>query len=232
MVSAATLRLLDSAAAAALEPLGLVRLHGSSTWVDDHGWWVLGVDFETLGADRGTRLVLFADFLWHERGHLVRSVSARVRERGRLLDQDGREIECAERAEPEVRDVAGRLADRAVTELTSWREGFPTLRAWAAYLDASAEEGGLWREFDAAVAAALEGDPERARRWFGSVLDRPIRPLLYPDHDADSIVQAQRAARRLTAELDTPAVFHATLCERAAAMRARVGLAPREPDAH
>ena len=228
MVSAATLRLLDSAAAAALEPLGLVRLPDASTWLDDHGWWVLGVDFETVGRDRGTRLVVFADFLWHERGHLVRSVSARVRERGRLLDQDGCELECADRDDGDVRELAGALADRSVAELTSWREGFPTLRSWAAYLDASAEDGGLWREFDAAVAAALEGDAERARRWFGSVLDRPIRPLLYPDHDADSIVQAQRAARRLTAELDEPAVLRATLTQRAAAMRARAGLPPRD----
>jgi hypothetical protein len=228
VVSTATLRLLDEAAAAALEPLGLVRLEGTSTWLDDHGWWVVGVDLETVGRDRGTRLVVFADFLWHGRSRPERSVCARVRERGRLLDQDGAEIECAEHAGAEVRDLAQRLAARAVTELTAWREGFPTLRAWAAYLDRSAEDGGLWREFDAAVAAALQGDGERARHWFDGVLDRPVRPLLYPDHDVDSIADAQRSARRLTAELDDPAAFRATVAGRAAVMRERLGLPPRD----
>jgi hypothetical protein len=228
VVSASTLRLLDSAAATALLPLGLVRLDGSSTWVDDHGWWVVGVDFETAGRGRGTRLVLFADFLWHGRDRLVRSVAARIRERGRLLDQDGIELECAERTGADVQDLAAGLAGRAAAELRSWREGFPTLRSWAAYLDGSAEEGGLWREYDAGVAAGLAGDGERARHWFGSVLGRPIRPLLYPDHDQDSIVDAQRSARDLVDRLDRPDAFRAAVAGRAATMRRGLGLAERE----
>jgi hypothetical protein len=228
VLSASALRLLDSAAAGALEPLGLIRVDESGTWVDDHGWWVLGVDFETVGRDRGTRLVVFADFLWHGRDRLVRSVAARVRERGRLLDQDGCELECGLDSDVEVRDGAARLAARAATELRSWREGFPTLRSWAAYLDGSAEEGGLWREYDAGVAAGLAGDGGRARHWFASVLDRPIRPLLYPDHDQDSIVEAQRSARVLTERLHRPDDFRATVGERAATMRGRLGLPARE----
>jgi hypothetical protein len=228
VLSTSTLQALDNAAAAALEPRGLVRLHGSSTWIDDHGWWVVGVDFETVGRERGARLVMFADFLWHGRDHLVRSVTARVRERGRLLDQDGSELECGECPDERLRTVTSELASRAALELTSWREGFPSLRHWAAYLDGSAEEGGLWREYDAGVALGLAGDDRRARHWFGSVLDRPIRPLLYPDHDQDSIVQAQRFARGLTAQLADPGAFRATVAERAATMRERLDLPPRE----
>ena len=223
MRSAAALRLLDSAAAGALEPLGLIRVNGSGTWVDDHGWWVVGVDFETVGRGRGTRLVVFADFLWHGRDRLVRSVAARVRERGRLLDQDGGELECGLEPGANLEIGAAGLAARAAIELRAWREGFPTLRSWAAYLDGSAEEGGLWREYDAGVAAGLAGDGERARHWFAGVLDRPIRPLLYPDHDQDSIVEAQRAARVLTERLDRPDDFRATVAERATTMRARLG---------
>jgi hypothetical protein len=228
VVSTSTLRLLERHAAAALEPLGLVRVPRSSTWVDDHGWWVVAVDFENVGRERGTRLVVFADFLWHDRVHLVRSVSARVRQRGRLLDQDGREIECAEDGRDDVDALAAGLAGRAAVELASWREGFPSLRSWAAYLDRSAEEGGLWREYDAGVAAGLAGEPGRARHWFASVLDRPIRPLLYPDHDQDSIVQAQRSARDLTERLDDPVAFRAVVAQRAGATRTRLALPARE----
>lgn len=228
VVSASTLRLLEDTAAASLEPRGLVRLDRSATWMDDHGWWVVAVELETVGRDRGTRLVLFADFMWHGRPRLERSVVARVRERGRLLDQDGREIECRERPGAEVRDLAGDLVARAVKELTAWREGFPTLRAWTAYLDHAAEEGGLWREYDAGVAAGLVGDAARARHWLQGVLDRPVRPLLYPDHDQDSIVQAQRSALALTDRLDDLAAFRATVAERAAGMRARLDLPPRD----
>ena len=226
MTSAARLRALDAAACSALEPLGLKRLD-ASTWLDDHDWWVVVVDFETIGA-RGTRLVVYADFLWHARERPERSVAARVRERGRLLDQDGPELACEAHADDaELRAAAGRLAERAATEVHAWREAFPSLRSWAAYLDgAAADGGGLWREYDAAVAAALAGEGERARRWFGRVFDHPVRPEMYPDPDADYVVQAQRVATALTARLDEPDVFRAAVAQQVDATRRRLNLAP------
>ena len=226
MTSAARLRALDAAARSALEPLGLKRLD-DSTWLDDHDWWVVVVDFETIGA-RGTRLVVYADFLWHARERPERSVAARVRERGRLLDQDGPELACEAHADDaELRAAAARLAERAATEVRAWREAFPTLRSWSAYLDgAAADGGGLWREYDAAVAAALAGEGERARRWFGRVFDHPVRPEMYPDPDADYVVQAQRVATALTARLDEPGAFRAAVAQQVDATRRRLNLAP------
>jgi hypothetical protein len=226
VTSAARLRALDAAARAALEPLGLMRLD-ASTWLDDHDWWVVVVDFETIGA-RGTRLVVYADFLWHARERPERSVSARVRERGRLLDQDGPELACEAHADDaELEAAAARLAERAATEVHAWREAFPTLRSWSAYLDgAAADGGGLWREYDAAVASALAGEGERARRWFGRVFDHPVRPEMYPDPDAYYVVQAQRVATALTARLDEPSAFRAAVAQQVDATRRRLGLAP------
>ena len=226
MTSAARLRALDAAARSALEPLGLVRLD-ASTWLDDHDWWVVVVDFETIGA-RGTRLVVYADFLWHVRDRPERSVGARVRERGRLLDQDGPELACDAHADDaEVGPAAAKLAERAATEVHAWREAFPTLRSWSAYLDgAAAEGGGLWREYDAAVAAALAGEDERARRWFGRVFDHPVRPEMYPDPDADYVVQAQRLASALTPRLDEPGAFREAVAHHVDATRRRLNLAP------
>jgi hypothetical protein len=228
VTSAARLRAFDAAARAALEPLGLMRLD-DSTWLDDHGWWVVAVDFETIGA-RGTRLVMYADFLWHVRDRPERSVSARVRERGRLLDQDGRELACEARGDDvDVAPVAARMADRAAVEVHAWREAFPSLRSWSAYLDGAATDGGgLWREYDAAIASALAGEGERARRWFDRVFDHPVRPEMYPDPDADYVVQAQRVASALTARLDEPAAFRAAVAQHVDATRARMGLSPLE----
>jgi hypothetical protein len=218
--------LLDAAARATLQPLGLARLDGS-TWLDDHGWWVVAADFETIGA-RGTRLVVYADFLWHLRERPARTVVARVRERGRLLDQDGDELQCGYETDAQFAPLAAELADRAATELHAWREGFPSLRSWAAYLDGAAEDGGLWREYDAAVASGLAGDAARARHWFDRVFDHPVRAALYPDPDQDDVVQAQRLATGLTAALDDGAAFRAAVGERVAATRAHLELPPLE----
>jgi hypothetical protein len=227
LASAPALTLLDRTARAALAPLGLVQLDGTTTWLDDHGWWVVAIDFETTGA-RGTRLVLYADFLWHVRDRPARTVAARVRERGRLLDQDGPELACGYETDAQFGRFASQLAARAVIELRAWREGFPTMRSWAAYLDASAEEGSVWREYDAAVAAALAGDDRRARSWFDRVFDHPVRPELFPEPDPDAVVEAQRVAVGLSSHLGEPRAFRATVAGRAAAARARLHLPPRD----
>ena len=227
VTSTACHALLDAAARDALEPLGMAPLD-TSTWLDDHGWWVVAADFETLGA-RGTRLVIYADFLWHLRERPARTVVARVRKRGCLLDQDGDELACAYESDDQFAPLAAGLAERAATEVNAWREGFPTMRSWAAYLDAAAEDGGLWREYDAAVASALAGNEARARHWFARVFDHPVRPELYPDLDQDDVVQAQRIATGLTAMLDDDdddAAFRAAVAERVAATRARLELPP------
>jgi hypothetical protein len=220
--------LLHAAARATLEPLGLARID-ATTWLDDHGWWVVGADFETLGA-RGTRLVLFADFLWHPRERPARTVAVRVRRRGRLLDQDGAELACPYENDGQFAPLAAQLAERAAVEVHAWREGFPSLRSWAAYLDGAAEEDGLWREYDAAVASALAGDRARARHWFDRVFDHPIRPELYPDPDQDDVVDVQRLATGLRAILDDPAAFRTAVAERVAATRARLDLPPLASD--
>jgi len=225
---AACHRLIDAAARDALAPLGLRPLD-ATTWIDDHGWWVVAADFETLGA-RGTRLVIYADFLWHLRERPARTVAARVRERGRLLDQDGRELAHGYESEEQFEPLAAGLAHRAATEIHAWREGFPTLRSWAAYLDGSAAEGGLWREYDAAVAAALAGEDERARHWFECVFDHPVRPEMYPDPDQDDVVQAQRIAAGLTAVLGDDEAFRAAVAERVVATRERFALPARSLD--
>ena len=216
--------LLHAAARATLQPLGLARID-ETTWLDDHGWWVVAADFETLGA-RGTRLVVFADFLWHPRERPARTVAVRVRQRGRLLDQDGPELACPYESDAQFAPLAAQLADRAAVEVHAWREGFPTLRSWAAYLDRAAEDGGLWREYDAAVANALAGDRDRARHWFGRVFDHPIRPDLYPDPDQDDVVDVQRLATALSARVDDPEAFHEAVAERVTATRARLELPP------
>jgi hypothetical protein len=218
--------LLERTAHAALAPLGLVRLPGRPAWLDDHGWWVVVVEFDTTPA-RGTTLVVFADFLWHVRDRPARTVGARVRERGRLLDQDGAELSMRDSA-TDVAALAAKMAGRAVEELTAWREGFPTLRSWAAYLDGSAEEGSVWREYDAAVATALAGDDARARQWFDRVFDHPVRPELFAEPDPDAVAEAQRVAVSLTAQLGEPHVFRATLAGWVAAARARLELPPAD----
>jgi hypothetical protein len=49
---------------------------------------------------------------------------------------------------------------------------------------------------------------------------------MYPDPDADFVVQAQRIASALTARLDEPDAFRAAVADQVDATRERLHLAP------
>jgi hypothetical protein len=221
--SAAT-KLVNRAARQHLRPLGLQQRGRSRLWLDDHGWWVVAVDFESSAYAQGSRLAVFADFMWHGRDYLAYAVGGRVRERGRLLDQDGRELSCDFDGDEETFErCAALLAERAAAEVAAWREGFPTLERWAHYLDRTTNSD-LWRQYDAAMAAALTGDAKRARRWFGRVLKHRSDPDLFDDPSEDWVVQAQRDAQALRQLLDDPEAFVSLAEQRARSMREHLGL--------
>jgi hypothetical protein len=147
-----------------------------------------------------------------------------VGEHGRLLVQDPRELSCDfDGDEPSFERCASTLAERAADEVAAWREGFPSLESLAQYLDRTAGRD-LWRQYDAAMAAALTGDAKGARRWFGRVLRHRPDPDLFDDSADDWVAQAQRDAAELRELLDDPTAFEARAEQRARVMREHLGL--------
>jgi hypothetical protein len=211
-------KLINRAARERLKPLGLKQKGQSRLWLDDHGWWVLGVDFESFAYAQGSRLVVFADFMWHRRDHIAYAVGGRVGRKGTALDPDPRELRCRfEDDEAEFERCAAMLAERAAAEVATWRSEFPTLRAWADYLDRAAGTD-FWRQYDAAMAARLTGDSDAARRWFARVLE--------DDDDRDWAVEARHEAQALRELVGDTDAFTARAAEHARLMRGHLGLQP------
>jgi hypothetical protein len=214
-------KLVNRAAREHLRPLGLHQKGRSRLWLDDHGWWIVAVDFESPAYEEGTRLLVFADFMWSGRDYLAHTVGGRLRERGRLLNQSGRELRCyLDGDEDAFASCVSGLAERAAAEVTAWREAYPSLTAWAPHLAGAARGGGLWDQYHAAFAAALTGDADGARKWFGRMLGR--RPD--PDRPDGWAARAVRDAESLHDLLDDPDGFRAEAERRAGVMRRHLGL--------
>ena len=49
-------RVIDAEARQALKPLGLYRKGKSRVWYDDHGWWLIQVEFQPSAWFRGSYL--------------------------------------------------------------------------------------------------------------------------------------------------------------------------------
>jgi hypothetical protein len=64
-------RLLTAAARGILRPLGLRQKGRSRTWLDDRGWWVGVVEFQSSSWSKGRYLNVGGMWLWHEHGRDV-----------------------------------------------------------------------------------------------------------------------------------------------------------------
>ncbi len=209
------------AARSQLAPLGLKRRGRSRTWLDDHGWWIICVDFESPAFEQGSGLAVFVDFHWHRRDHLVHAVGGRVREQGRLLDQRGPDLTYYFESDDAFAEAAEALARRAADEVIAWRCAFRTLEDWRRYLVGRSRDGGFWESFDAAACAGLSGSLEQAHDLF----DQVVRV----SNGAAPEPEWQVAARRDAAQLRDlvvakPRAFVDEMQRRARLRRARLKL--------
>jgi hypothetical protein len=112
-------RLLTAAAREHLRPLGLVQKGRSRKWLDDHGWFVTGVEFQPSGWSKGSYLNVGAHFLWQWGGFFSYDLGYRVEgfasyesdaqfapEADRLAASAAREVELLRRRLPDPSAVA------------------------------------------------------------------------------------------------------------------------------
>jgi hypothetical protein len=220
LAQSASTKLVTRAARAALGPRGLTQRGRSRSWLDDHGWWVVVVEFESFAFEQGSGLAVFADFLWHDRDHLAHSVGGRVGREGRVLEQHGGDLAYPFEDEQRFERRAHELAARAAAEIDAWRLAFPDLASWSAHLSDTADGEGLWRQFDAGICAALVGQRNAAIHWLGRAAQSSSASDA-PGWEA----AAHRDARHLTALLaDDEARFREEVERRARRTRARLHL--------
>src|SRR5919197_3091278 len=58
-------KLLNAAAREYLRPLGLAQRGRSRLWFDDHGWWIINVEFQPSGWSKGSFLNVGVQWLWY-----------------------------------------------------------------------------------------------------------------------------------------------------------------------
>jgi hypothetical protein len=63
-------KIITAAARSILRPAGLVQKGRSRVWLDDHGWWLVVVEFQPSGWDRGSYLNVGATYLLYPQDHL------------------------------------------------------------------------------------------------------------------------------------------------------------------
>ena len=157
-------RILMEAARRALAPLGVRQRGRSRTWVDDHGWWLIVVEFQPSSWSKGSYLNVGAMWLWQRTDHISFDFSFDLGSRV----ENHKEF----RDEASVAVDAEQLAQRAAVEVLRYRSHFPDITAVADVLEKDARDSN-WPRYHAAIAAALAGRPALAAAGLRALADGP-----------------------------------------------------------
>jgi uncharacterized protein DUF4304 len=123
-------KVLAEAARQTLRPLGLRRKGRSRTWLDDHDWWLLVVEFQPSSWSRGSYLNVGPMWLWFPAGpHLHFDVFGRV------------EPFIGAEDEEQWSAAAARLAQAAAAETQKLRETITDPAAAALFIEAAGARG-------------------------------------------------------------------------------------------
>jgi len=183
-------KLLTQAGRRHLRPLGVMQRGRSRTWIDDHGWFAVVVEFQPSSWARGAYLNVGVCWLWVDKDYWSFDIGYRI--------SPFREYLTSEQFAPQADDLA--LAARA--EVLRYREMLPSVEAAYRHLSERVERG-LWDELHVATAAALMGRTVEAVQRAAVLSERIARE---EDHGAP---MALPIARDIAAARDSDALVSA-----------------------
>ncbi len=122
--------------------------------------------------------------------------------------------------ESQFETVATSLAEKALQEIHRYRQLFPNIHELRKYFLQN-RPSGLWPNFHAGVASALDSEPEHARRFFKLVADSGN------DDGVEWVAEAKKDAHELSIIAGDTTQFRQIISERVQKSRALQKLAER-----
>lgn len=185
-----TSSLIETAAADGLGPLGLVQYGRSRSWVDDHNWWLINVEFQPSQRGKGCCVNVGEQHLWIVRDHLCFEDMERPLGGSTFVTFHGDDDEFAGAMASAVHAAA------SVVDLRRARhgDGVEALRRIAEASD----------DLNGGIAAAILGDAVLASERLGGNVHDSARAV------ADSYIGVDAAAARQQA-MQAVATTRATL---------------------
>ncbi len=194
-------KLLTQAARQTLRPLGLVQYGRSRTWIDDHGWWLINVEFQPSSFAKGSYLNVGVQWLWHQGVGLAFHFGHRVPDAGFVRFENPEQ--CAAEAQ--------QLATRAAHAVTDYRVLFADLARVPVVLLKRGRGKNQQDAYHIAVACGLLGRLHDARLFFDAArIEKPFVEW----HEAEN-----ERIRELSALLDDRLGFYERVKDIVAAQR-------------
>ena len=191
-----------------LMPIGCRRVGQSRTWLSDHRYWLIIVEFQPSEWHEGTYLNVGTMWLWRARKGFAFHTFDRP--------TDFAPFNGSQHFAPLVSDMAALAAQ----EVGILRERFKSLSEICRYL-VSHTSGNAQDVLHAAIAAGLIGDVPTARGLFRRFLEMPT-------HDYQWAVTLHERALTLASQVEYPQAFRSSVLAAIQECRSLNGLMPDE----
>jgi hypothetical protein len=192
-----------AAASKHLAPIGVRQRGRSRIWIDDHGWWLVLIEFQPSSWDKGSYLNVGAMWLWHEADSLTFNDGYRVADfvSAKTPEQFSSHTEL--------------LAVEAKEQVLLYRARYSCVADVARVLLAKKQRG-FWDSYHAAIACSLSGHTDSALRLYEEFA------ALGGSRDWEKAAQA--TAREYSALLQDASAFRSRLTEVVKRTRSRLKL--------
>lgn len=147
-------------AKATLLPEGVRQKGRSRTWLDDHGYWLVVIEFQPSSWSRGSYLNVGCMWLFNPQDYIA-------------FHEGYREKSFIQyRTDEQFLEAASGLAVAALDKIREYRLRFASLASIYSYLVETAQPDDFWSLYFAGVAAGLVGEKKVAVNYFSTIEDR------------------------------------------------------------
>jgi hypothetical protein len=156
-------KILNKLAREQLKPIGVVRNGQSRTWLDDHGWWVIVIEFQPSGWSKGSYLNVGINWQWYAQDHMS-------------FDLGYREADLVEFSDEEqFAKEAYELVNSAKNRVLEIREGLSTPQSIKSYVldNTKGDEKNIWACLHRGLACLVTGDSELTDRYLNMAVNCP-----------------------------------------------------------
>lgn len=161
-------KIINAAAKKILAPEGLFRVGSSRTWLDDNGYFVIQIEFQSSSYDRGSYLNVGISFLWETSAGLNETLAFNI---GHRVNEAG--YVSYEGDDPVFTEKMERFAEVALKKVWEYRL-FCNMdyakEQMESQLNSMSENRVFWEIYNLAILCFLKRDFNEGKEYFNRFL--------------------------------------------------------------
>jgi len=163
-------KIIKTNAAILFKPYGIKRKGQSRFFIDDHGWYTIGIEFQPSKSGNGTYLNIGVNFNWNIQGHFSYDIGGR-----NFVDiGNGKQQFFEYINDMQFIEVINKLCDFSVKIINEYRNNLKNINTAKKTIKKNKYHGNsLWGNYHRGIVSGLIGNTNSLNNYFNELLKIP-----------------------------------------------------------